>query len=55
MGRERRVSKQEFSCSLEIQQLSKEVVHLGVAESPLDLHVLHDLQADGLEGGQTQQ
>ena len=40
---------------LEIQQFSEKIVHFCIAECTLHLHVLHDLQRDGLEWGQTQE
>ena len=40
---------------LEIQQFSEKIVHFCVAKCTLHLHVLHDLQGDGLERGQTQE
>ena len=40
--------------SFKIKQFSKEIVHLGIAKSSLDLHMLHDFKTDGLEWGETQ-
>lgn len=40
---------------LEIQQFSEKIVHFCVAKSTLHLHVLHDLERDGLERGQAQE
>lgn len=40
---------------LEIQQFSEKIVHFCVAKSTLHLHVLHDLERDGLERSQAQE
>lgn len=41
--------------SLEVEQFTKQIVHLCVAEGSLDFHVLHDLESDGLERSQSQE
>ena len=35
----------------EVQQFPKKIVHLGIAQSPLHFHVLHDLETDGFHRG----
>ena len=47
--------KKKKECSLKIEQFSEQIVHFGVPECSLHLHVLHDFQTDCLQGRKTEE
>jgi len=52
---EMKKKREKKYCSLKIQQLPKEIVHLRISQCSLHFHVLHHFQTDCLERSQSQQ